>query len=126
MAALGAQRAQLRRMSLLVPFLLTHPGTPLARLAEELDTTPAQIQKDLDTLMFCGLPGQGMGDLMRENEDGVSVMQWLRSAYDQDWKNLLERLKPKLGGLDPRCACCPVRASAGASAVHPPPGGHAQ
>lgn len=22
----------------------------------------------------------------------------------QDWKNLLERLKPKLGGLDPRCA----------------------
>ncbi|KAL4451723.1 hypothetical protein ABPG75_007385 [Micractinium tetrahymenae] len=45
---------------------------------------------------------QGMGDLMRENEDGVSVMQWLRSAYDQDWKNLLERLKPKMGGLDPR------------------------
>ncbi|PSC69540.1 Callose synthase 5 [Micractinium conductrix] len=45
---------------------------------------------------------RGMSDLMRENEDGVSVMQWLRSAYDQDWKNLLERLKPKLGGLDPR------------------------
>jgi hypothetical protein len=45
---------------------------------------------------------QGMSDLMRENEDGVSVMQWLRSAYEQDWKNLLERLKPKLGGLDPR------------------------
>lgn len=44
----------------------------------------------------------GMSDLMRENEDGVSVMQWLRSAYDQDWKNLLERLKPKMGGLDPR------------------------
>lgn len=43
-----------------------------------------------------------MSDLMRENEDGVSVMQWLRSAYDQDWKNLLERLKPKMGGLDPR------------------------
>lgn len=41
---------------------------------------------------------------MRENEDGVSVMQWLRSAYEQDWKNLLERLRPKLGGLDPRCA----------------------
>ena len=45
---------------------------------------------------------QGMSDLMRENEDGVSVMQWLRSAYPSDWDNLLERLKPKLGGLDPR------------------------
>lgn len=52
----------------------------------------------------CSASPQGMGDLMRENEDGVSVMQWLRSAYDQDWKNLLERLKPKMGGLDPRCA----------------------
>lgn len=51
---------------------------------------------------------QGMGDLMRENDDGVSVMQWLRSAYDQDWKNLLERLKPKLGGLDPRWAHSPA------------------
>ena len=39
---------------------------------------------------------------MRENDDGVSVMQWLRSAYPADWDNLLERLKPKLGGLDPR------------------------
>ncbi|EFN56001.1 hypothetical protein CHLNCDRAFT_145389 [Chlorella variabilis] len=45
---------------------------------------------------------RGMSDLMRENEDGVSVMQWLRSAYPSDWDNLLERLKPKLGGLDPR------------------------
>jgi hypothetical protein len=45
---------------------------------------------------------QGMQDLMRENDDGVSVMQWLRSAYQADWVNLLERLKPKMGGLDPR------------------------
>lgn len=47
-------------------------------------------------------PPQGMSDLMRENDDGVSVMQWLRSAYPADWDNLLERLKPQLGGLDPR------------------------
>ena len=43
-----------------------------------------------------------MQDLMRENDDGVSVMQWLKSAYQADWDNLLERLKPKLNGLDPR------------------------
>ena len=49
-----------------------------------------------------GACAQGLGDLLRENDDGVSVMQWLRSAYRRDWDNLLERLKPKLGGLDPR------------------------
>ena len=53
---------------------------------------------------FCrrAAPPQGMQDLMRENDDGVSVMQWLKSAYQADWDNLLERLKPKLNGLDPR------------------------
>jgi hypothetical protein len=43
-----------------------------------------------------------MTDLMQENDDGVTVMQWLRSAYPADWTNLLERLKPSLKGLDPR------------------------
>lgn len=47
-------------------------------------------------------PPQGLADLVRENEDGISVMQWLKSAYPRDWTNLLERLKPKLNGLDPR------------------------
>ncbi|KAK2080835.1 hypothetical protein QBZ16_000689 [Prototheca wickerhamii] len=44
----------------------------------------------------------GMSDLVRENADGVSVMQWLRSAYPREWRHLLERLGPALGGLDPR------------------------
>ena len=48
------------------------------------------------------LSTQGLGDLLRENEDGVSVMQFLRSTYPRDWDNLLERLKPELGGLDPK------------------------
>ena len=45
---------------------------------------------------------QGLGDLTTENEDGVSVMTFLRSVYAKDWQNLLERLKPALGPLDPR------------------------
>lgn len=36
---------------------------------------------------------QGLSDLTTENEDGITVMQWLRSAYPHDWHNLLERLK---------------------------------
>lgn len=46
----------------------------------------------------------GMSDLMSENQDGVTVMAWLRSNYSQDWNNLLERLSPALkkANLDPR------------------------
>ncbi|WP_153503734.1 helix-turn-helix transcriptional regulator [Cumulibacter manganitolerans] len=73
MGGIGNQREQLRRMSLLVPFLLTHPGTPLGDLASELGTTPAQIRRDLDTLSYCGLPGQGMGDLIEVVYDGDRV-----------------------------------------------------
>ena len=46
-----------------------------------------------------GLPGstaKGLSDLMSENEDGVTVMAWLRSNYPMDWDNLLERLSPSL------------------------------
>ena len=73
MGGIGNQREQLRRMSLLVPYLLTHPGTRLADLAAEFGTKPAQIQRDLDTLSFCGLPGQGMGDLIEVVYDGDQV-----------------------------------------------------
>lgn len=54
-----------------------------------------------------GMPGEsakGMSDLMSENEDGVTVMAWLRSNYPGDWDNLLERLSPALkrANLDSR------------------------
>ncbi len=51
---------------------------------------------------FFSLLAQGLADLVRENDDGISVMQWLKSVYQRDWQNLMERLKPKLNGLDPR------------------------
>lgn len=73
MGGVGNQRAQLNRMSLLVPFLLTHPGTPVADLAAEFGTSPSQIRKDLLALSFCGLPGQGMGDLIEVVYDGDRV-----------------------------------------------------
>ena len=46
-----------------------------------------------------GLPAssaKGLSDLMGENEDGVTVMAWLRSNYPMDWDNLLQRLAPSL------------------------------
>lgn len=39
---------------------------------------------------------QGLTDLITENEDGVSVMTYMRSLYPGDWDNFLERLGPRL------------------------------
>ena len=47
---------------------------------------------------------QGLPDLMHENEDGVSLMMWLKAAHTQEWANFLERAQPQLCGLDPRWA----------------------
>lgn len=75
MTTMGSQRAQLLRMSLLVPYLLNRPGVRIDTLAADLETTPAQIRKDLNALIFCGLPGQGMGDLIEVviGEEGETV-----------------------------------------------------
>ena len=37
-----------------------------------------------------------ISDLMNPNDDGVTVMAWLRSNYSLDWDNLMERLSPHL------------------------------
>ena len=44
---------------------------------------------------------QGLSDLITENEDGVSVMTYMRSLYPGDWDNFLERLGPRLKGIEP-------------------------
>jgi hypothetical protein len=45
-----------------------------------------------------------MSDLVSDvsRQDGVTVSQWLRSAYPNDWDHLMERLKPRMNGLDPK------------------------
>lgn len=43
-----------------------------------------------------GMSVQGLSDLMTPNEDGVTVMAWLRSNYPSEWENLMERLAPAL------------------------------
>lgn len=67
------QRAQLRRLSLLVPYIQTHPGITIAALATEFRTSAEQIENDLSTLWFCGLPGQGMGELIEVAYEGDEV-----------------------------------------------------
>jgi len=54
----------LPRLLAVVPWLLAHPGTPVADVAREFEVSEAQLRKDLDLLWMCGLPGYGPGDLI--------------------------------------------------------------
>jgi proteasome accessory factor C len=54
----------LPRLLALVPWLLTHPDSPVSDVAREFDVTEAQIRADVNLLWMCGLPGYGPGDLI--------------------------------------------------------------
>ena len=70
MADNAAQRA-LRTMDL-VPYILEHPGVSTEDLAVKFSVTQKQIEKDLQLIFLCGLPGYTPYELIDLTfEDGV-------------------------------------------------------
>ncbi len=63
----------LPRLLAVVPWLLAHPGTPVAEVAREFDVTEQQLRADLNLLWMCGLPGYGPGDLIDVTWQGDRV-----------------------------------------------------
>jgi proteasome accessory factor C len=63
----------LPRLLALVPWILSHPDTPVGDVAKQFGVSEEQIRKDLDLLFVCGLPGYGPGDLMEVVYDGDRV-----------------------------------------------------
>ena len=61
------------RLMALVPYLLAHPGIPVAAAAADFDVSEVQLRKDLNLLWMCGLPGHGPGDLIDLAFDGDTV-----------------------------------------------------
>ncbi|MGN6161521.1 MAG: helix-turn-helix transcriptional regulator [Marmoricola sp.] len=57
-------RDQLTRMLALVPYLQRGKDVSLSQLAEEFQTSPATIVKDLRVLWMCGLPGLAGGSMI--------------------------------------------------------------
>jgi proteasome accessory factor C len=66
---------RLARVLALVPYISRRPGVAIADLATEFGVSDDQIQKDLDLIMVCGLPGYYPDDLIDVvlSEDGGSV-----------------------------------------------------
>lgn len=63
--------SRVSRMLTMVPWLLHRQGIDLARAAEELGVSEAQVVDDLQVLFLCGLPGHYPDDLIEASwEDG--------------------------------------------------------
>ncbi len=66
---------RLARVLALVPYISRRPGVAISDLATEFGVEDRQIQKDLDLIMVCGLPGYYPDDLIDVvlSEDGGTV-----------------------------------------------------
>src|SRR6266567_9298448 len=56
--------ARLQRLLVVVPYVVKHPGTPLADLARMFDAERSALIEDLNLLFLTGLPPYGPGDLV--------------------------------------------------------------
>ncbi|MBI4261800.1 MAG: WYL domain-containing protein [Actinobacteria bacterium] len=55
---------RLRRLLVLVPYVVRHPGTPLAEITRLFDVPEDELLADLNLLFMTGLPPYGPGDLI--------------------------------------------------------------
>jgi proteasome accessory factor C len=67
----GGAKEQVRRLLALLPYLLAHPGAPVADVARVFGISERQLVADLGVLWFCGLPGMMPGDYIEVDMDAV-------------------------------------------------------
>ncbi len=70
-AAPAGSRDQVNRLLALVPYLRARESVSVEEAAREFGVKPATIRRDINVLMFCGLPGLGMGDLIEVDFDAL-------------------------------------------------------
>ena len=79
MSAPGAgARDQVTRLLALVPYLQGKGEISVEDAAREFGVTPKTILGDINVLMFCGLPGLGMGDLIEVDFEALEDDQVIR------------------------------------------------
>jgi proteasome accessory factor C len=64
---------RLKRILLLVPYAIKHPGVSVDELSAKFDIKKDDLVDDLNLLFMCGLPGYGPGDLIDVDFDSGFV-----------------------------------------------------
>lgn len=83
MNATGA-RDQVNRLLALVPYLQSRGEISVDEAAREFGVPARTIRRDINVLLFCGLPGLGMGDLIEvdfEALEGEDVIRLSNADY---------------------------------------------
>jgi proteasome accessory factor C len=62
--AAGRLGRRLRRILLLLPYAIRHPGVTIDELSRKFGVKRADLLEDLQLVFLCGLPGYGPGDLI--------------------------------------------------------------
>jgi proteasome accessory factor C len=60
----GRLAVRLRRILVMLPYAIHHPGVSVDELAKKFGTSKRDLIDDLKLLFMCGLPGYGPGDLI--------------------------------------------------------------
>src|SRR4051794_8552779 len=67
----GGSPNQVNRLLALVPYLQSKGEIAVDEVAREFGVSPKTILADVNVLLFCGLPGLGMGDLIEVDFDAL-------------------------------------------------------
>ncbi len=66
--------ARLSRILAMLPWVMANPGATVAEVQERFGYSRADLLKDLNLVLVCGLPGYGPGELMDAFIDGDEVV----------------------------------------------------
>ena len=74
---------RLRRLLVVVPYLVRHPGTPLAEVTRLFGVPEDALVEDLQLLFVSGLPPYGPGDLIDVEIEGGRVTITMADYFDR-------------------------------------------
>ncbi|MGH2693871.1 MAG: hypothetical protein ACRDJJ_03540, partial [Actinomycetota bacterium] len=71
--ASGRLGRRMRRILLMIPYVVRHPGVSLDDLSERFGVDKRTLVDDLQLIFFCGLPGYTPADLIEVSFEGGRV-----------------------------------------------------
>ena len=95
----GASTERLSRLLAMVPYLLRHPGLPLAEAAAHFEISEDELVRDLELLFVCGTPGHLPDDLIEAEWESGKVYIGNAEAIDRPLRLAVDEAVALLVGL---------------------------